>query len=144
MGLDRVILLAIQLLLMMKINDSRFRETSDSLRTKALKHSLLSCSFPFNFTSIPSDILNPDACTLYVYCSLAVSLGEAIARKAATADIMTQDDSCQTSPVLLQSLKRSLDNRVERATNPHSVWRKPQPSKPGQLFEVFTATEDHY
>ena len=69
-----------------------------------------------------------------LYYCLAVSLGEAIARKAATADIMTQDDSCQTSPVLLQSLKRSLNNRVERATNPHSVWRKPQPSKPGQLF----------
>ena len=131
----------------MKTLDARFRETSDSLKTEAMKHSLLSfpfpvdimtcvtstplsSSFPFNFnvTSIPSDI------RIHVYYSLAVSLGEEIARKAATADIITQDDSCQTSPVLLQSLKRSLNNRVERATNPHSVWRKPQPSKPGQLF----------
>ena len=119
----------------MKTNDARIREIRDSLRTKSLKHSLLIFQFPVDIpgmtycvTSIPSHI------PVCVYVWLAVSLGEAIARKAATADIMTQDDSCQTSPVLLQSLKRSLNNRVGRATNPHSVWRKPQPSKPGQLF----------
>lgn len=47
----------------------------------------------------------------------AVSLGEVIARQAAEDSVQTEDNYCQTSPTLLQSLRRSLNERVNRASH---------------------------